>query len=147
VTTAIKLAEYKQAQCVFGLLALYCGFAFLFLGLMGLSAMAPDQYGNLATTYEIEAMASVQFSAAMLFCIGLLINGRWRWSSVLRLIGAGVVTALCAALAYGSLLAPDGWPFAVYLVGFAGYGAIVIWWNLVDLRAAIFWGADDGGVS
>lgn len=143
--TAPKLAQYKQVQWTFAIFATYCGFSFLFLGLMGLSAMAPDQYGQLATSYEIEAMAAVQFTAGLMVCIGLLINGRWRWSPALRLVGSIVIGALCAALGWGSVLAPDGWPFSVYLIGFAAFAAVVAWWNLVDLRAAIFWGANDGG--
>ena len=51
--TAPKLAQYKQVQWTFAIFATYFGFSFLFLGLMGLSAMAPDQYGQLATSYEI----------------------------------------------------------------------------------------------
>jgi hypothetical protein len=141
----MKLAKYKDYQWTFAIFATYCGAAFLFLGLMGLSAMAPDQYGQLATSYEIEAMAAVQFSAGMMVCIGLLINGRWRWSPALRLVGAIVTGALCGALGAGSYAAPDGWPFTVYLVGFAVFAAVVSWWNLVDLRAAILWGAEDGG--
>lgn len=140
-----KLGRHRGAQWTFALLALYCGLAFFILGSLGWSAMAPGQYGEMAVSFEIEAMAGVQLCGAMFVCIGLLINGRWRWSAAMRLVGTTIICVLLAGLGYSSAQAPNGWPFTVYLVGFIGFGLIVAWWNLVDLRAAIsFWEAADG---
>lgn len=135
-----KLGRFRQVQLMFAVQALLCASAFFILGTMGLSAMAPGQYGDMAVNFEIEAMAAVQLSAAMLLSIGLLINGRWRWSSALRFAGSLIVATLCLGLGVSSAMAPDGWPFTVYLVIFGGNGLLVAWWNLVDLRSAIFWG-------
>jgi len=136
-----KLTRYKPAQWAFAGLALFYGFAFFVMGVAGWQAMSPQDYGDLAVSFEIEAMAGIQLCGAMMVALGLLFNGRWRWSPAFRLAGAVVVSALCVMLAYSSFMAPMGWPTGIYCTGFAGFGLLVAWWNAVDLRAAIFWGA------
>jgi len=141
--TAFKLARHKGAQTAFAALALFYGFAFFAFAIAGFQAMASDTYGDAAVAGEVEAWAGLQLSGAMMLTIGLLINGRWRWSAVLRFAGAGTVAALCVVLALSAISAPAGWPIALYCAGFGGYGALVAWWGLVDLRAAMLWGAGD----
>ena len=141
-----KLTPHKSAQWMYALLALFFGVAFFVLGTAGLQAMSPEDYGELAVSFEIEHMAGVQLCAALMMTFGLLFNGRWRWSAAFRLAGAIVVVALCAMLAWSSAFAPNGWPFATYNIGFAGAGMTIAWWNLVDVRAAIFWGRDGKAV-
>ena len=133
-----KLAQSKSAQVAFALMALFYGAAFLMVsGVFGMSAVSPADYGDTAVGFEIEAMAGMQLSGALLMLIGLMINGRWRWSALVRLIGAAVITSLCALLAWSAVSAPNGWPVAIYCTGFMLMGATVCWWNLVDFRAAI----------
>jgi len=133
-----KLARSKSAQAAFAAMAFFYGAAFLLVsGVFGMSAMSPGDYGSIAVGFEIEAMAGVQLSGAMMMICGLLINGRWRWSALARLIGSVVITALCLGLSYSAVGAPNGWPVAIYCVGFALMGFAVIWWNLVDFRAAV----------
>ncbi len=137
-----KLTRWKPAQWSFALLALFYGFAFFLAGISGLQAMAPDDYGDVAVSLEIEAMAGVQLTASMMLAVGLLFNGRWRWSAALRLAGATMLVGMCAMLSWSAASAPNGWPVAIYCSGFAVFGAVVAWWNLVDLRAAILWWHD-----
>lgn len=137
-----KLTRFRSAQWALAILALYYGSAFFIAGMSGLQAMAPQDYGDLAVSFEIEAMAGVQLSAALMLSFGLLFNGRWRWSAAMRLAGAVALAALCAMLSASALEAANGWPVAIYCSGFAGFGVLVAWWNLVDLRAAIFWWPD-----
>lgn len=137
-----KLTRWKAAQWAFAGLALFYGFAFFVAGVSGLQAMAPDDYGDVAVSLEIEGMAGVQLTASLMLALGLLFNGRWRWSAALRLAGALILIAMCVLLAVSAAMAPTGWPVAIYCTGFAGFGAVVAWWNLVDLRAAILWWHD-----
>jgi len=139
--TAFKLARHKGAQAAFVALALFYGFAFFAFAVAGFQAMEPETYGQTAVSGEVEAWAGLQLSGAMMLAIGLLINGRWRWSAALRFSGAAVVACLCGVLSASAMTAPSGWPIALYCAGFGGYGAIVAWWGLVDLRAAMIWGA------
>lgn len=141
--TAFKFAQNKSAQIDFGGLSLFYGFAFFGFAIGGWDAMLPQQFGELATSGEVEAWAGLQFTASMMMALGLLINGRWRWSAALRLAGSAVITTLCCILSYSAWTAPEGVAFMIYCAGFALLGARVAWWNLVDLRAAMLWGADD----
>jgi len=140
--TAFKFARHKGAQVTFSGMALFYGFAFFAAAISGWDAMFPSQFGDTAVKAEVEAWAGAQLGASVILAMGLMINGRWRWSPALRLAGATVISALCWGLAVSAFTAPEGWPVAVYCAGFGGLGAIVAWWNLVDLRAAIFWGHD-----
>lgn len=142
-----KLAKSKSAQIAFAALAFFYGAAFLAVsGVLGFSAVSPSQYGEAAVGFEIEAMAGMQLSGAMLMITGLIINGRWRWSALARMLGALVIVSLCAILAWSAASAANGWPVAIYCTGFMLYGCIIIWWNLVDFRAALYYiGEPDNG--
>jgi len=141
--TAFKFSQHKSAQCAFGALALFYGIGFFFAAVSGWDAMLPQQFGELAVSGEVEAWAGLQFSASMMMALGLLINGRWRWSAGLRLAGAAIISLICVILTYSAWTAPEGVAFMIYCAGFALLGSVVAWWNLVDLRAAMLWGADD----
>jgi len=143
--TAFKLSRHKSTQAAFGLLALFYGFAFFGAAIAGWNAMLPQQFGEISVSGEVEAWAGVQLSASVMLALGLLINGRWRWSAVLRMVGAGFITLICGILSYSAFSAPEGVAFTIYCAGFCGFGAIVTWWNLVDLRSAMLWGARDAG--
>ena len=139
--TAFKYSRHKSAQAAFGVMALFYGFAFFGAAMAGWNAMLPQQFGELAVSGEVEAWAGLQLSASVILALGLLVNGRWRWSAGLRLFGAGVITAICGILCFSAISAPEGVAFVIYCAGFAMFGAVVTWWNLVDLRSAMMWGA------
>lgn len=138
---ALKYSRHKSAQVAFGLLALFYGFAFFGAAVAGWNAMLPQQFGELAVSGEVEAWAGLQFCASVILALGLMVNGRWRWSAGLRMFGAGIITALCLVLSYSAFTASEGVAFMIYCAGFAGMGGVVTWWNLVDLRAAMLWGS------
>ena len=102
-----KLAQSKSAQVAFACLALFYGAAFLAVsGVLGMTAVSPADYGETAVSFEIEAMAGMQLSGALMMITGLMINGRWRWSALVRLCGAAVLVGLCALLAWPAASAP-----------------------------------------
>lgn len=138
--------RFKPAQWAYAGQALFYGFGFFGLAMAGWNAMFPDMFGNVAVGFEVEAWSGLQLSGAMLLAIGLFINGRWRWSPALRLTGATVCALICSALAASAAGAATGWPVALYCTGFGALGWLVAWWNLVDLRAALFRGSDGKAV-
>lgn len=139
---SFKLSRHKSAQSAFSILALFYGFSFFGAAIAGWDAMQPDQFGALAVEGEVEAWAGLQLCASVVLALGLLVNGRWRWSAGLRMVGAGIISALCSVLAYSASTASEGVAFFIYCTGFATFGSVVTWWNLVDLRSAMLWGAD-----
>lgn len=144
MSVSFKLSRHKSAQIAFSALALFYGFAFFGAAIAGWNAMIPDQFGALAVSGEVEAWAGLQLCASVLLALGLTINGRWRWSPALRMAGAGFITLICGLLAYSASTASEGVSFFVYCSGFCAFGAVVTWWNLVDLRSAMLWGARNG---
>lgn len=135
-----NLTRYKQWQAFFGSLSLFFGVCFFAAGHAGINAMDPDQYGKLAVSGSIEAWATIQLSGAFLLCVGIITNGRWRWSCVARAAGAIAVCGLIFTLGYSAFTAANGWPVGMFCVGFAAWGLPVIWWNMVDTMGAIRWG-------
>ena len=142
--TAYKLARHKGIHIAFTALALFYGFAFFALAVSGWNLMYTQQFGELAVSGEVEAWAGMQLCGALFMAFGLLINGRWRWSPALRLAGSVIVAALTSVLAYSGSTASEGAAFMVYCSGFSGLGWFVSFCALVDFRAALMWGADDG---
>jgi len=142
--TAYKLARHKGVHVAFAILALFYGFAFFALAVSGWNLMLPNQFGDLAVSGEVEAWAGMQLCGSLFMAFGLLINGRWRWSPALRLVGSGIVAALTSVLAYSASTATEGAAFMVYCSGFSALGWFVSFCALVDFRAALFWGGDDG---
>lgn len=142
--TAYKLARHKGIHVAFTALALFYGFAFFALAVSGWNLMYPQQFGDLAVSGEVEAWAGMQLCGSLFMAFGLLINGRWRWSPALRLVGSVIVAALTSVLSYSASTASEGAAFMVYCSGFSTLGWFVSFCALVDFRAALFWGADDG---
>jgi len=140
--TAYKLARHKGVHVAFAVLALFYGFAFFALAVSGWNLMLPNQFGDLAVSGEVEAWAGMQLCGSLFMAFGLLINGRW--SPALRLVGSGIVAALTSVLAYSASTASEGAAFMVYCSGFSALGWFVSFCALVDFRAALFWGGDDG---
>lgn len=140
-----NLARWKQWQAFFGTLSLFYGVAFFIAGHIGIQAMEPQTYGEVAVDGSIEAWATVQLSGAFMLCMGIIMNGRWRWSCVPRGLGASVVVGLALVLSASAFSAPSGWPIGLFCLGFALWGAPVIWWNLVDAVGAVRWWRDKNG--
>lgn len=142
--TAYKLARHKGVHVAFAAMALFYGFAFFTLAVVGINLMFPQQFGELAVSGEVEAWAGMQLCGSLFMAFGLLINGRWRWSPALRLVGSVIVAALTSVLAYSASTATEGAAFMVYCSGFSALGWFVSFCALVDFRAALMWGAEDG---
>lgn len=142
--TAYKLARHKGVHVAFTAMALFYGFAFFTLAAVGINLMFPQQFGELAVSGEVEAWAGMQLCGSLFMAFGLLINGRWRWSPALRLVGSVIVAALTSVLAYSASTATEGAAFMVYCSGFSAMGWFVSFCALVDFRAALMWGAEDG---
>ena len=142
--TAFKLARHKGIHVAFTALALFYGFAFFALAVTGWNLMFQHQFGELAVSGEVEGWAGMQLCGSLFMAFGLLINGRWRWSPALRLAGSVIVAGLTTVLTYSASTASEGAAFMVYCAGFSALGWFVSFCALVDLRAALMWGADDG---
>ncbi|SEU03544.1 hypothetical protein SAMN04489858_12077 [Paracoccus homiensis] len=70
--------------------------------------LGPSVYGHMAQNVEAEAWAAGFLGASLMVLYGCHINGRWRWSPVLRIAGYVILTVLFLLLTYSSFSAPSG---------------------------------------
>lgn len=80
------------------------------------NALGAAVYGSFAQTFQAEAWAAGFMGSALLLIYGIHINGRWRWSPVLRIAGLSLLTLLFSGLVASSLSAPTGvviWAFTI----------------------------------
>ncbi|MDZ7906411.1 MAG: hypothetical protein U5N55_11995 [Cypionkella sp.] len=134
---SLKLKAHGDSQLV-------VSYAFLGLALLfWIAARANDDpimpaivYGEFVTSLPAEVWAAALMIASTIHILGIVINGEWRWSPVLRFIGA---TAHCATLSLFTLTsfaAPYGDFFALGCGVFALVYAVFMWWNWCDIRQA-----------
>ena len=134
-------ARYRQWQWAFGMTCLFYGAVFFILGHWGINAMEPALYGEVAVSGRIEDWATLQLSLAFILCMGIAMNGAWRWSAAARLAGSAGLVFLLFVLGASAFSAENGWPVGIFCTGFAAVqGFPVVWWNLVDLIGAFRWG-------
>lgn len=84
-------------------------------------AMTGQVYGRMAVAFEAEGWAAALAGAALLTLFGISINGAWRWSPLLRIVGTALLLLMLTALTVSAFLsAPMGvviWSFGTwYLV-------------------------------
>lgn len=92
----------------------FVGAAFLYADLRIPDAMAPELYGEFA--YEIDASIwAISFMVVALMNVaGLVINGAWFWSPMLRIFGCAGHIALFSTIAISALSAPFGLVLTVF---------------------------------
>jgi hypothetical protein len=96
----------------------------------------PEVYGHLVTSINASVWAAWLFWWSAMLLIGIGLNGRWRWSPLLRLAGS-----------FGNFLAFSFFSLSVYphshvetiLIIMGVYGAVFGWFTL--LNALDLWGS------
>lgn len=99
--------------------------------------MKPETYGTLIVQWPTQFWAGSLMLASGLFLLGIIINGRWKWSPFLRLAGATWHCFTLLAFSFGGATAEFGENLAIS----AGVFAVIHFWfaalNLSDLRFAL----------
>ena len=105
--------------------------------------MTPVMYGHWVTSFPSEFWALSIMAAATIFIAGILINGNWRWSPSLRLLGASWHVFTMGAFALGALSVGNNAMMAISTT-FAGVHLCFVGLNFTDLIGAILrWGGED----
>jgi len=97
--------------------------------------MRAETYGAWVVQFPAEYWAGSLVAASTLFLLGVIINGRWRFSPALRLIGAGWHTVTLSAFAIGAFTAANG---DFVLISSGVFACVHAWFaalNICDLRA------------
>ncbi len=99
--------------------------------------MPAEVYGEWVVSIDAEAWAVSIMLASVVYILGIIVNGNWRWSPLLRLIGAGWHVLTLGAFTVGSGAATYGDSFALGCLVFALVHLFFCYWNASDLWRAI----------
>ena len=104
----------RRDQLSFAARIFLCGLLFYIWASMMPGAMAPEVYGQVAFDIEAETWALGYMSASGLIMYGVIINGRWRWSPILRLLGLFALLLMFIILVLSALTATFGSVVAIF---------------------------------
>jgi hypothetical protein len=99
--------------------------------------MPAEVYGVWVTSFPAESWATSLMLASAVYLAGIMINGTWKWSPLLRLTGAAWHTITLGMFSVGSAQAQFGDLFSLATAIFAAIHAWFCWLNIMDLRRAV----------
>lgn len=133
-----NLRCHGDSQLVLQIAFLCMGFAF-----WGVAAFLDDPvmdatvYGKFIGSYPAEWWAGSVILASFIYLAGIIINGNWRWSALLRLVGATWHVVTLSAFAHGGWAAPQGMHLLIWCGTALGIHGVFLWWNLGDFARAV----------
>lgn len=104
--------------------------------------MSPAIYGEFVTQYPAEWWAASLMLASGAYLSGIVINGNWRWSPALRLIGAGWHVATMALFVAGGMNAVHGDVIMIWGASILVVHCFFAAWNIGDLARAVRYGGN-----
>lgn len=99
--------------------------------------MPVEVYGEFVTSYPADWWAESLMLASGTYLLGIIINGEWRWSPLLRMVGAGWHCATLTLFTVTSQAAEFGDFFALGTGVFAIVHFVFLWWNVLDFRQSM----------
>jgi hypothetical protein len=99
--------------------------------------MAPEIYGDFVTQYPAEWWAASLMLASGCYLAGILINGNWRWSPALRLVGALWHVTTMALFVVGGMDAKHGTVIMIWGASILIVHLFFTAWNVGDLTRAV----------
>lgn len=133
----------RMDQWRFCLRIFACGLLFYVAAKVWPDAMPVQVYGQMAYDIAAETWALGFMSASGMVAYGVHINGRWRWSPVLRIVGYMILLMMFAFLVGSAFHAPFG--AVVVIFGGLFFVPMVIGFlriNLMDFIARVTYGAE-----
>ncbi len=127
--------EGRECQWGLALSLFITGFAFFLASALWPDAMSPEVYGNAAYDISAETWALGFMGNAAAILYGVKINGRWRWSPWLRLVGWAGLAVLFGTLVVSSFTAPFGSVVVIFGAMFAVWCGLFLRSNIRDLAA------------
>ena len=99
--------------------------------------MPAEVYGDWVVSIDAEAWAASIMLASVVYIVGIVVNGNWRWSPALRVVGALWHVFTLGAFTIGSGAAIYGDNFALGCFVFMLVHGMFVYWNACDLWRAI----------
>ena len=99
--------------------------------------MPAEVYGAWVTEFPAEWWAQAVMAASTIYLVGIFINGHWRWSPVLRVLGCVLHVIVMSAFVRGASDAIYGDFFVMICAVIGGAHMWFLAWNLGDLARAM----------
>lgn len=132
-----NLRRHGDSQLVFQCCTLVLSILFYLRAVMSDGQVMPAEvYGAWVTSFPAEWWAETIMAASTVYIVGILINGHWRWSPVLRVAGSGLHVVVMAAFVQGAFGATYGDFFVLICLVMGAAHAVFLAWNLGDLMRA-----------
>lgn len=136
---SLNLRRYGQmqlgVQVISGIVwAMLCAAA----GITTDYVMSPEIYGEAVTSVKAEVWTYPLLIACLTYIFGIFINGNWRWSPFLRLMGSGVQFVLLSLFGVMSFNRDSIDPFTVACFALSAFLLWCIFLNAGDAKRAVF---------
>lgn len=133
-----NLRRHGDSQTVFQVMLLGMALVFwIFAKIKAGPIMSPAIYGDFVTQFDAELWAASLMLASGAYLSGIVINGNWRWSPALRLIGAGWHVATMALFVAGGMNAVHGDVIMIWGASILIVHLFFVAWNIGDLWRAV----------
>ena len=121
----------------FGLFNLAVGMMFYgFARVVDTAVMEPTVYGELVTGVPAEWWAEAIMAAQTLLMLGVIINGAWRWSPILRVLGSFASIGIFGSFTLSAVTAVHGDFFVLCCGAMAVTYMVLFVFNVFDLVVA-----------
>ena len=124
------LSKHRESQFEWANMFFVTAIIFWIASQLSDKAMSTEFYGEMVAAIPAELWAGLVLLASSTHMIGLTINGRWRWSPVVRLFGAGTNLILFVLFAVSSTSATIGTSLSI--VGTA------VTFNVITIFSSVF---------
>lgn len=129
----------------FGQIHWFVWFAFLALAaefwtagrLLDDEVMDTATYGDFITRWPAEMWAGAIEAGLAVGGVGMIINGSWRWSPVLRLVGAIWNVTILVAMIISAWHAANGLALVLWGTIAIGMWLCLLFWGLCDVVLAV----------
>ena len=134
-----NLRRHGDSQTVFQIMLLGMAFVFwVFAKIKTGPIMDAKIYGAFVAQFDAELWAASLMLASGAYLAGILVNGQWRWSSALRLLGAAWHVATMALFVAGGMNAVHGDVIMIWGASILIVHLFFVMWNIGDLWRAVF---------
>ena len=127
------MTRRRDAQIEWAALFLFVACMFWIMAQIDDLVMPLEVYGRMVTAIPAELWAGVLMFANAAHLFGLYINGRWRWSPVVRVLALLVHLGFSIAFVSSALTAPFGDVVVLFSTGFAFWNARFLAINVGDV--------------
>lgn len=125
----------RGEQLLFAVSMFMIGLAIYVMAMTTPGLMTPDEFGQVAYDIDAETWALGFMSSAAAVIYGIVINGRWRWSAIFRIVGFASFAVMFGTLGLSAVTAAHGAAILIFAPYFVLRCVLFIRSNIADIAA------------